>query len=384
MTISSSKTRLTEAKGATNLNPCSVLSRYGCFSSEHEWQWWQDSGALMARFLEVCEYDLNEQYGYLFFLRQVVIPALGPYPPLRRSFLNTAKIGLELSVNYENSGHPTFRMTIDPTSADSGNRMDPFNVRTVDKIVDKLATMKLEGFDTVLHHRFMDEFIISDKQAETIYNDTTANERITTAMLAFDFKGGNMASRASGTCIYGMLRRALSRLDDRMANLSATTLVMEYLEANNHLHEIVFFAWDLVDDLSLAKTRDLWTLGGKLTGSDIEKGFELVEQLWNILNMGQRKPWLPFLVNYEIKPGQDQPIPKLYFPVDDGNDLEVAQAIARWFQVLGWHDRANMYVDNVRYLHRTSGLQTWVVFSFKETDPYTTIYYHPLASYPTP
>ncbi|KAF9888826.1 hypothetical protein FE257_008195 [Aspergillus nanangensis] len=355
-------------------SPWDVIAKYGCFANEHEWQWWRDSGALIARYLQVCEYDLNQQYACLLFMRQTIIPALGPYPPVPRSFLNPDKIGLEVSVNYEKSNHPTFRMTLDPTTADSGGRLDPFNLRAVGKVVDKLAIMKPKGFDQTLYHRVMDEFNISNKQADEIYSTTTLDERWTTATLAFDFKDGDVgakhyfwprtASRAAGKPVHEMLRSALSRLDGQMSPMAAAELVMNYLEgSNNHLREIVFFASDFVEvsksrlklyvwekDFSLAKVHELWTLGGKLKGPGIAQEFDLIEKLYNILKMGERNPCLPFLFNYEIKPGKEDPLPKVYFPVDDGNDLEIAHAIAEWFRVLGWNDRADAYIEHIRYL----------------------------------
>ncbi|KAK1140959.1 aromatic prenyltransferase (DMATS family) [Aspergillus melleus] len=412
MTISSNVAGA-NGKDATAPTPWDVIAKYGCFSNEYELQWWRDSGALVARYLQMCGYPLNEQYAYLLFFRQVVVPALGPYPPVRRSFLNEAKIGLELSINFESSGHPIFRMTLDAVNADSGNRLDPFNDRAVASLVDKLALIKPKGFDRTLYHRFMDDFVIPDGQADKIYEETTLAERWASSMLAFDFKKGDvgvkeyfwpqMASRAHGKSIHEMLRNSLSRLEGQMVSSAAAELVMKYMEgSNNHLREIVFFAWDFVQveksrlklyiwekDLSIAKVEELWTLGGKLKGPAIDEGFELVKKLWNIMKMGERKPWLPFLFNYEISPGKPDPLPKVYFPIDDGNDLETALAIAEWFRVLGWNDKADAYVDQVRYLQpgrdlsKTSGLQTLVIFSFKSTGPYTTIYYHPTATSPS-
>ena len=360
-------------KNTASQTPWEVISKYGCISNEHERQWWQDSGALVARYLQVCQYSLDQQYAYLLFLRQTIIPALGPYPPVCRSFLNEAKIGLELSVNFEATGNPILRMTLDPISADSGNRLDPFNLRTVESVIDRLAIMKPKGFDKTLHHRFMDEFIISESQTDKLYEETTLDERFTTSMLAFDFKKEigvkeyfwpQMACRADGKSTHDMLRTALSRLDGQMSSLSAAELVMSYMEgSNNHLREVIFFAWDFVEvaksrlklyvwekDFSLTRMHELWTLGGKLKGPGIAEGFEFVEKLWNIMKMGERKPWLPLLFNYEVNPGKDQPLPKVYFPIDDGNDLETAQAIAEWFRVLGWSDRADAYIDQVQYL----------------------------------
>ncbi|KAI9034905.1 uncharacterized protein KD926_005037 [Aspergillus affinis] len=412
-TVEGSNVKCSNDRHTTSPTPWDVIAKYGCFSNEYERQWWLDSGALIARYLQMCQYDLDQQYAYLLFLRQVVIPSLGPYPPVRRSFLNEAKIGLELSVNFESSGHPIFRMTLDPSNADSGNLLDPFNIRAVERVVDKLAIIKPKGFDRTLCHRFMDDFIISDIQTNKIYNETTIDERVASCMLAFDFKEGEvgvkeyfwpqMASRAHGKSIHEMLRNALSRIEGQMSSSAAAELVMTYMEgSNNHLREIVFFAWDFVEvsksrlklyvwekDISLTKVQELWTLGGKVKGPAIDQGFKLVEKLWTIMKMGERKPWLPFLFNYEISPGKEEPLPKVYFPIDDGNDLETALAIAEWFRVLGWNDRADSYVDQVRHLQpnrdlsKTSGLQTLVIFSFKATGPYTTIYYHPLATCPS-
>lgn len=85
------------------------------------------------------------------------------------------------------------------------------------------------------------------------------------------------------------------------------------------------------------------------------QGLELVRRLWGFLEgngqQGQHPSKAPILMwNYEIRPGRDEPIPKLYLPLLGRNDMFVAKTLARFFDSLGWADEARSYVANVQYL----------------------------------
>ncbi|KAF9893890.1 hypothetical protein FE257_010060 [Aspergillus nanangensis] len=397
---------------ATTTNTWNSLSKYASFNTESERQWWNDSGALIARFLHIARGDIHEQYQYLLFVRQLVLPALGPYPPIRRCCINITEIGMELSLNFTGPGKPVFRVSVDPISPMSGTAMDPLNVDTVNSMVSRLASMGLKGFDRSLHYHFTSEFAMPDHAARTYQQDSAEAIAWSQTILGFDFKDGNVvtkqyiwtrhAARATGLHPHALLRRAVARVDHQMRCSAAVDLVLDYMEAFNGDIPVPFFSWDLIDPTesrlklygiawqwSFAKVEEVCTLGGKLTGPSTRRSIDLLRQLWGILKLGEgNPPSMGFTWNYEIFPGQLQPNVRVYFAICDRSDEEIAQAVAKWFELLGWHETAKEYPEMLRYLQpnrdlkKTNTAHTWLSITVSEKGVYTSLYYHPLANGP--
>lgn len=93
---------------------------------------------------------------------------------------------------------------------------------------------------------------------------------------------------------------------------------------------------------SFTNLRDLWTQGGRLTGPEIDRGLELIDELWSLLyftpdglpadeELKNRDSESETIITYlEIKPGAAQPTPNPYLETGkfEPNDLEIAKRIA--------------------------------------------------------
>jgi DMATS type aromatic prenyltransferase len=372
-TIKESGTHSNPDDKATSPSTWKSFCKYACFNSEAERQWWNDSGALMARFLDIAKGDIHEQYQYLLFVREVVIPALGPYPPIRRCCINITEIGIELSLNYQGPGKPVFRVSLDPVSKMTGTPVDPLNIDTVNDTVARLASMGLKGFDRTLHYHFMSEFCMPEESAKTYQQESGEPMAWSQMILGFDFKDGNVvtkeyiwtrhAAHASGLHPHAIIRRAISRVDDQMRCSAAANLVLEYMETFNADIPVPFFSWDLIDpsesrlklygiawQWSWAKVEEVCTLGGKLQGPATDRSIGLLRKLWGILKLDEFTPSMAFTWNYEIFPGQTHPNVRVYFAICDRSDEDVAQAVSQWFDLLGWHETARSYPETLRYL----------------------------------
>lgn len=349
------------------------LSKFASFNSDAERQWWNDAGAMIARCLNIAKGDIHEQYQYLLFVREIIIPAMGPYPPIRRSCINITEIGLELSLNFQGPGAPVFRVCVDPVSTITGTPMDPLNIDTVNNIVTRLAAMDLKGFDRTLFYHFTSEFAIPETKAKTYHAETKEPVPWSQTVLAFDFKDGDIvtkqyiytrhAAHASGLHPHALIRRAISRVDDQMRCSTAVNLVLEYMETCNGDIPVPFFSWDLVDpsqsrlklygiswQWSFAKVEEVCTLGGKVHGPSTDRSIDLLKRLWDILKLDESKPSMGFTWNYEICPGQAQPNVRIYFAISDRSDAEIARDLAQWFKLLGWEETARSYPETLRYL----------------------------------
>ncbi|KAK1143570.1 aromatic prenyltransferase (DMATS family) [Aspergillus melleus] len=387
------------------------FSKYASFDCETQQQWWNDSGALIARFLNITNPDIHEQYQYLLFTREVIIPALGPYPPIRRCCMNVTEVGIELSLNFQGPGKPVFRVSVDPVSKVTDTHMDPLNIDTVNGMVARLAAIGFKGFDRTLHYHFMREFCMPEQSMKTYQQDSGEAKAWSQTILGFDFKDDNVvvkqyvwtrhAARASGLHPHALIRRAISRVDDQMRCSAAVNIVLEYMETLNADKPVRFFSWDLIDpsksrlklygtadQWSWAKVREVCTLGGKLRGPVTDRSIGLLRRLWEILELDGITPSMPFTWNYEIHPGQTYPDVRLYFAICDRSDEEVAQAVSQWFELLGWHETASSYSDTLQYLQpnrdlrKTSTAHTWLSVTVTEKGVYTSVYYHALGNGP--
>ncbi|PKY09200.1 putative DMATS type aromatic prenyltransferase [Aspergillus campestris IBT 28561] len=381
------------------------FSKYACFDCEAQRQWWNDSGALIARFLNLTNADIHEQYQYLLFMREVIIPALGPYPPLRRSRMNATEIGFEFSLNFQGAEKPVFRFNIDPISKITGTHMDPLNIDTVNSMVARLAVIGFKGFDRTLHHHFTREFFMPEQSMKTHQQDIGEAKAWSQTILGLDFKDGNVvvkqyiwtryAAHTSGLHPHALIRRAISRVDDQMRCSAAVNTVLDYMETYNADLPVKFFSWDLVDpsksrlklyvitrQWSWDKVREVCTLGGKLHGPVTDRSIGLLKRLWDILELDRFTPSMPFTWNYEIRPGRNYPDVRTYFPICDRSDEEVAQAVSQWFELLGWHETASSYLDTLRYLQNTKTAHTWLSVTVTEKGVNTSVYYHSLGNGP--
>ncbi|KAL4734139.1 Verruculogen prenyltransferase [Aspergillus similis] len=161
---------------------------------------------------------------------------------------------------------------------------------------------------------------------------------------------------------------------------------------------------------------DIYTLGGRLKNAPgIVEGLELLREIWSILqipegyhhaslrnsllrksenseNCGEAGKAVSggreifddqqLIFNFEIRPGEQWPQPKVYFPLSYLTDSKAADAVVALFNKLGWKEEARRYKDNLKTfyprsdLEKTSGLQHLLSFSYNaKTGPYTTVYY---------
>ncbi|KAL2816679.1 Verruculogen prenyltransferase [Aspergillus granulosus] len=164
-----------------------------------------------------------------------------------------------------------------------------------------------------------------------------------------------------------------------------------------------------------SRLSDLYTLGGRLNDCPgITQGLEILHELWSVLQISEgyhypsllnsqiRKggendifsdasrvaPEAQFfddqllVFNFEIRPGDKWPQPKVYFPLSYLTDSRIMDAVVALFNKLGWKEEANRYKENFKSYYpmcdfdKTSGLQHFLSFSYNpKTGPYTSVYY---------
>ncbi|PKY09437.1 hypothetical protein P168DRAFT_278920 [Aspergillus campestris IBT 28561] len=96
---------------------------------------------------------------------------------------------------------------------------------------------------------------------------------------------------------------------------------------------------------TLREAYGFWTLGGRLKGEAIDRGFQVMEKVWKTMyakSLPGMKPreYIPFIWNWEVAPTDSDPIPKAYFQVLDDYDSLITEVITCLFGELGWTEHA--------------------------------------------
>ncbi|GKZ47767.1 aromatic prenyltransferase (DMATS family) [Aspergillus brasiliensis] len=403
----------------TTPKPWAIITKYPTSSNTAESSWWRDIGPLLGRLLQTTGYSVPMQYEYLLFARNHIIPALGPYPQRWPSVMTYTDLPIEMSVNFQDHHASTVRVGIEPICEVAGTSRDRFNQTATEMLVGRLSTLGGAGgggLDRMLYHHFVRDFGITEletlkvKQGEfkrdsvqSMYNIGFSFERAGPAA-SVDTKGYvflRLKERASGIPMQRLLRESLGQLDATAGrrDRKAVQKVIEYMAEGGGFNEYTYLAWDFVDsaksrvkvygvlgDLRIEKVEEVWTMGGRLKDPATMQGLELVRRLWELLegNSQQQPSKAPILMwNYEIRPGRDEPIPKLYLPLLGRNDMFVAKTLARFFDSLGWADEARSYVANVQYLfpeedlEQSARLHSWVSLAYtSQAGVYVSVYYH--------
>ncbi|WEW61698.1 hypothetical protein PRK78_007190 [Emydomyces testavorans] len=413
-------------------SPYEVISRVSDFESKDQETWWKDVAPLLNNVMASAHYDVHHQYQYLLFLRDVLIPALGPYPHSANAWKSTTTrsgIPVEISVNYRKDHNPTVRISIEPTTYLSGTERDPFNQLPAKELFNSLSRLGLRGYDAELFGRLVSDLTVTPSEVDLIRSkgiDVGAFKSQATP--GFDLQNGdisvkgyvfpNVKQTVTGTSVDKLVFDSLHKLEKYLHCSQALSLLEGYLQESGTGGNIGFIAVDCIDptqlrfkiymahpSVTLAKVEEAYTLGGRLSDSTTLKGLELLRDIWQLVGIeeGDRTliPYFddpkskasqgirpPLVWNYEFKPGHSQPVTKIYLPTHGENDLKVARGLSKFFDRIGSTELAESYVSNLQALYpehdigRMTALQSWVSYFYTEkTGVYTSVYYHSSCKY---
>ncbi|CAI7613771.1 unnamed protein product [Penicillium discolor] len=366
--VDNSAARVTASKAAVPTTPYTVISDSFDFENEDQELWWKDTAPLLLDLMVKAQYAL---------------PALGPFPRPGFQQIETAVPSgrlFELSVNFQQAAS-TIRYDFEPTSYLAGTCRDPYNQIMVNQL---LANLQMAGknVNTRLHYHFQNALSLSKEDIanlQKIESDLYTTQHI----VAWDLKGNDdplkmylfplAKSQAVGVPAGRLVMDAVGESDTNIQISPGFAMLNEYLREKELLENVYILAWDCVDHLprikvyiadpevTVAKFKDLWTLGGRLKSPTVLKGLELVLDLWSCLGipegvrstteLGQPeqedgRSGLTFV--FELKAGSLEPEPKMYFPLVGENDLQVANGLATFFNRLGWTEMASTYVTDLK------------------------------------
>jgi DMATS type aromatic prenyltransferase len=327
--------------------------------------------------LAITGYSIDAQYRHLLKIYAAIIPSLGPFPNAAgtnitwRSAIRPGP--MEASVNYQGNGATLYRFTVEPTGPHAGTDADPVNDLAAAQLFQHLSHLQEGRLDLSAFGYLRPLLGVDGHEGRTHLDAIDALPCLFHTAIALDLKRDSDASYNVKLYLTPFMRAAMlatdvvSLLFDGLQHYRATTgstidfgHIEEFMRERQArlVLERTYVAVDCVDPrrsrmkiytetavTSLAEVYDFWTLGGRVAGPEIEKGFELVGKMWKALYPkplpnGRQRDSMLVQMNWEISPDKPGRVsPKIYFTVIDDYDQYVSEAVVGLFKELGWSDQ---------------------------------------------
>ncbi|KAK6189528.1 hypothetical protein LQW54_013174 [Pestalotiopsis sp. IQ-011] len=390
--------------------------------------WWQEISHPFVSLMQSAGYSSGNQDHYVEFVKQFIIPSLGPRPAVTESgtrlphfdsFCSDDFSPLELSWNV---GPKTSKIRIgfEPIGPHAGTAKDPFNQDEPTVVMSRLLHHKKGPIDGQLWEFFVKHLHVDAKHAHDIVSRMAPNEHMTTNTISFDLVGQHPSPKVYFYTI------PISLLKDAPAGEIMTDLIPELpmnlapsfeqvrdfvfdykrQRDNENILRLELISFDAVaptesrlkvylrtQETCRVRVNEVYTLGGRLQGPEIDAGVELIRCFYeHVLGVPGDADDLPpsrhrtagIIFNMELAHDRAAPVPKVYVPVRHygGTDLRIAQSLSGFFRACGLGDLADTYVDAVQRafpshdFSNTVGRHSYVGLSYNENGPYVTMYYN--------
>lgn len=338
--------------------------------------WWQKTGPLLANLMASAGYTYQSQYKHLIFFYRSVVPCLGPYPQTYRSAMTHNELPLEISINFQQSGDakPVIRVAMEPVASLSGTAEDPYNMRPIRDYLSHLESIKTEGYDDRVFEHFYPKHTLDRAECQKLQDQNEVIRERSQAAFGFDFKPNGISVKgytfpgvkchAAGKELWSVAIGSVQEYlgdGDRHGTLD---MIKDYVEMTDERVNFGFvYSNDCISpeksrhklygrtkDMSWNKIQEIWTLGGRSNSSELAKGLEYLQRLWELLHIGgdTHPLGLHLVWNYETKAGLPVPATKIYFPVYGFNDQNNVNAIVQYLTEIGLNVYADAYEQSVR------------------------------------
>ncbi|KZF25225.1 aromatic prenyltransferase [Xylona heveae TC161] len=411
----------------TARKPWQILQDALGFRNEDEHFWWETTASVLGCLLEKAGYDVHLQYQYLSLYYRYVLPSYGPRPlqpgvPHWKSFMCDDFSPFEPSWNWDGS-KSIIRFSFEPINRASGTSADPFNQIKPREVLAEISDISA-GLDTQWYDHFAREFFLPSETASIIRSRLPEGEHMSQSFLAWDLNGGEASTKAyffpilrsleTGRSTRDIVVDAITKLDSEKTSLRPSLTVLEdYMSSlpTEWQAKYEMIAIDCTDpsksrikiyvrmpSMAFNKVRDMYCLGGRLHGPNVDAAMKILDDLWpRVLYIPEGTgpdDELPSnthrtagaIFNFELKPGNPLPDPKLYLPVRHyaKSDLDIARGLQSFFRLQGWDEMADSYVEDLKNifpthdLANTAGSHTYLSYSYKKkTGAAVTMYYNP-------
>ncbi|KAF7624431.1 putative aromatic prenyltransferase AtmD [Aspergillus flavus] len=406
-------------------SPHQALARGMGFKNHHERLWWATFGPLLEKLLALCNYPVSLQYQHLSFIYHHLLPYLGPYPTVENGFAWKTAYSpdgtpAEVSINFDGP-KKTVRMDHVPISQWSGTPKDPFCQNVALELTKSLAGT-LPDFTWDWFNHFVQTMFIPEPATDVVLAREPPNFRrmamqsvngcdlLTTGVRVKPVFNALWKSIETGIPHDKLLFDSIRNNTELFgAYLPALQVIEDYCQsdrAKEFQTRGCFLSFDAtsIKDARLKvylhgpqtaymKVEDAFTLGGRLSNPNIQTGVKELRKLWYaVLNLPSDFPesedlpatddlYQGWLVNYELRPNNPVPEPKVYIPVAINNKDQdsIVQGLQEFFdrhESMDVRDYRDIFETLFLDAKNPTGIHHFITFSYK-AHPYVTCYYKP-------
>jgi DMATS type aromatic prenyltransferase len=348
--------------------------------------WWNIISPPMLSLMQSAGYSQEEQDKHAQFVKLQLVSFLGPSPeacstPRFDSFCNDDFSPVELSWNFH-AGKSTVRIGLEPIGRLAGTSVDPFNALETARLMSRLLTSQ-KPVDGTLWRHFSEDLAVGPDEASSVVARMKPNEHMTVNTISFDLSGEPIPkvyfypiakALSSGVHAGELVSDSIERLEINVT--PALNVIRAFVHDSKAEYGNILrtecLSFDAVDphqsrikvylrtpQTSLRRLQEIYTLGGRLKGPEIDACLVNLRCFWSdVLGVDDQDEELALsthrtagiIFNFELRHDDPLPKPKVYIPTRHygGTDLAIAQGLSRFFHGLGWHQRADSYVDDVQ------------------------------------
>ncbi|OLN95472.1 7-dimethylallyltryptophan synthase 2 [Colletotrichum chlorophyti] len=391
--------------------------------------WWEATASSFSSLLKSCDYTECEQQFLLQWYSRFILPALGPRPwPDMVAKFNPCPVfdgsACEFSINWrERSPHRMVRFTIEATGMRAGTDEDPFNQEATQKLLRDMCS-EVPGLSLKRFDLFALDLFFSKEAAVNLAPRVPTGTPLSQAWVAFDLvQKYPMAKvyfmpilkwidtgRSTNELVFETARKC--NTDEYGSFDEPVNMLQAYIETftttPDDAPRVEMVAIDCVDSPdarikiylrtavnTLARAKNMYTLGGRLKGQAVTEGLQALHELWPILfRLDAADPDMEHAEVFprgsycgcavEMKPGRQESGTKLHIPVRKivGTDADLCEALAAWFRRRGHGEFASRYKEDLKKafplhdLDSAGGTHSFISFSYTEkSGVYMTFYY---------
>jgi DMATS type aromatic prenyltransferase len=373
-------------------SPYDIVTQEHEFPNEDQKFWWRATASSLHQLLKSCGYSEEEQLVHLRWYHRFILPALGPRPISgEKAAFQPCPVydgsACELSINWKEL-HPArvVRFTIEAVGYQAGTMEDPYNQEATKELFNKLERENPD-IDLKQFTVFANELFLPSTTAESLLPNVPAGTPYSQVWVAFDLVQERFMPKVyfmpilkwihSGIPTKTLVFDAVRKCNNAHGTFdSSIALLDQYLESFplGYSPVIEMVAIDCTDSPNsrikcylrtgvntLAKAKQQFTLGGRLSGEVFEAGINALSELWpilfrlqgdhdNIENMEVFPAGSYCGCAVEMKPNQAEPQTKLHIPVRKiaGTDAQLCESLSAWFKVRGDMEFAQGYKRDLK------------------------------------
>lgn len=350
-------------------------------SSDKDAAFWNHSvGMPLAILLKAAKYSRVSQEKHIEFFTRICTPSLGKMPSHSgqlsswKSFMTDNHCPVELSWDWGwNNANPAVRYSIEPIGSKAGQGGDTLNKKASETLINQLRQDEcLESVDLIRH--FSDHLLEFDEKVCSI--STNHGNHNSQLFAAFDLSENDILpkiyfipdvkARETQSTNLDLISESMRQLPNYEVTLCpAYEILEEFIKAGSlgvPIHTEIF-AIDCVPleharykiyvrcrSTNFRHVQDVVTLGGRLSSDTINMSLTQLHRLWKLLfpdsssSIDQELEendhrTAGILYNFEIRPGREISVPKVYLPVRhySRSDQHVTDAIKSFMiESKGW------------------------------------------------